>query len=216
MIVSMLFTIFDRASAAWIRGEATVDRQRSARLSLELLSRSLSQAFITTTATDRVVFAGSTNWVYCAAPSAPIPDLVSDLAEYGYVYNSSSDSITRYASDPTRKNETDGTWKANGRFDAATPSPGALTNLATSSLLAEGVVGFQIRYYDASGNGVFSWDSGAAGPQYGTLPALVEIAMVSVDGRTAAHLPASDPARANAIAQHGRTNTMVVHLLHAQ
>lgn len=220
VIVTLLFTIFDRASNAWIKGEATVDRQRSARTTLELISRDMSQSFITTTATGRVIFAGGSNWVYFAAPVAPGGDMVSDLGEYAYFHDSSAtaNTLTRYYSAPTPDNSTSGKWNPNGRFDSVVPASSTATNLASMSLLAEGAVGFQFQYYDAAGNGSFTWDTSDSGPavQQNVLPALVEVTMVAVDSRTAARLPSANPARANAISQFGRTNSAIVRLQNAQ
>lgn len=222
VIVTLLFSIFDRASNAWIKSEATVDRQRSARTTLELISRDMSQAFITTTATGRVIFAGGSNWVYFAAPVAPGGDMVSDLGEYAYVHDPAptANTITRYYSAPTPTNSISFKWNPNGRFDSVVPASSAATNLAASSLLAEGAVGFRFQYYDAAGNESPSgaWNTSASGPlaQQNTLPALVEVTMLAVDSRTASHLPAVNPARANAINQYGRTNSAVIRLQNAQ
>lgn len=216
VIVTLLFTIFDRASNAWIKGEATVDRQRSARTTLELISRDMSQTFITTTATARVVFVGGSNWVYFAAPVAPGGDMVSDLGEYAYVHNPAPtvNTITRYYSSPTSDNSSTGKWNPNGRVITDASSA---TNLYASSLLAEGVVGFNLVYYATpSSVGQLTWDSKVGGAQDGQIPALVEVTMLAVDSRTAARLPAADPARANAISQFGRTNTAVIRLQNAQ
>lgn len=212
VIVTLLFSIFERASNAWIAGEANVDRQRSARISLELLSREMSQAFITTSATQRILFVGNTNWVYFVAPVAPSSDLYSDLGEFSYIYDASANSLVRWYSAPTDTNSTAGTYGPAGR--SVTPLT-PVTNLAASSVLAEGVVGCTFQYYDAGGLGHFSWNSQAS-TNDNPLPSVVEISLLLVDSRTAAHLPASGTARTNAIAQFGRTNSMIIRLLNAQ
>ena len=217
VIVTLLFTIFDRASNAWIKGEATVDRQRSARTTLELLNREMSQAFIATNSSGPIVFVGNTNWVYFVAPVAPASDMFSDLGEFSYVYSASpgGGTLTRYYSAPTDANSSAGTYGPAGR--SVTPVT-PITTLASLSQLTEAAVYFNVTYYDAGGNGTNIWNSSASGPvdQRGVLPSLIEVTLVAVDSRTASHLPLVDPARANAIAQYGRTNSAIIRLQNAQ
>lgn len=142
--------------------------------------------------------------------------MVSDLGEYAYVHNPAPtvNTITRYYSSPTSDNSSTGKWNPNGRVITDASSA---TNLYASSLLAEGVVGFNMVYYATpSSVGQLTWDSKVGGAQDGQIPALVEVTMLAVDSRTAARLPAADPARANAISQFGRTNTAVIRLQNAQ
>ncbi len=212
VIVSLLFSIFGKMSDAWIYGEATVDRQRTSRTALELLSRELSQAMITTNTANAIKFIGSSNWVYFVAPVAPFPGQASDLAEFGYQYISAISAPTnfwRYYVSPSTNNTAWDPYRTAASIKSAmnTSSSPFTSPPASSSTVAENVLDLSFKYYNASGGGPFyTWDSTSGN----TLPSVIEVTMLVMDSRNARRTLSLIN-----MLQNARTNTAVIHLSNA-
>ncbi len=214
VLASLLFTVFNKASDAWIYGETTVDRQRTARTATEILNRELSQAFITTNAAGRINFVGGTNWVYFVAPVAPFAGMVSDLGEFGYRHDPATMQFTRGYSAPSTANISPNPVKWD--TSRTTINETTTTNLASLSIVAENVVSASLTYYDQSGGSSSTWDSRAGAGQDGRLPSVVEFSMLVIDSRTARNIPSSGSARDDYLLRNARTNNAVIHLIQAQ
>src|ERR1700722_18316390 len=89
VMIVMLFAAFSQASRAWLQSENRVETFTQGRVSLDLLSRELSQAIATT----NISFFGNATSIAFIAPISTSPNDLVDLEEV--VYQWSNGSLTR-------------------------------------------------------------------------------------------------------------------------
>ncbi len=231
IIAGVLFSIFGKASDAWLSSEATVDRQRSARLTLDMMNRELSEALVTTGSqpNSTIKFFGTNTAVYFVAPVPPGGNYLSDLAEFGYrfVTNSAGNPIsniyrysTYFNTDPLQSNawldiRSDGPPFFNGTSNAFANTFGS------TNVLAENILDLEFYYYDTNDfTGTNTWNSSSSGilNQLGRLPSVIEVTALIMDSRKALRVPnvsTYPSAYTNYVLKYARTNSMAIHLFNA-
>ncbi len=193
IIMGLLFTIFNRSSEIWINGQQTVQRQGSARLAADWITKDLSQAFcVTGNATAPAIhfFGTPTNFYFVA--TVPTSDQsISDMAEVGYVFDPTKGELYRYYTPPL----------SNFAFSALapkwnprnSPSPNTIpwrwpevqdgSNYAffapIDALVAEGVVDFQATYSTSTWTST-SWSTTNVGIALAFVPKLPEVVDVTI------------------------------------
>jgi prepilin-type N-terminal cleavage/methylation domain-containing protein len=83
LMVAMLFSAFNQASRAWLQAENRVETFTQARAALDLMSREISQAIVT----SNISFLGSATSVAFIAPVSTDPTDIVDLEEVVYRLN---------------------------------------------------------------------------------------------------------------------------------
>lgn len=179
IISGLLLTMFDQTSKSWIYTHGNVERNQSARISFDILTRDLQQALVYP---GRVEFYGYSNSVFFCSVSTPLSNAVSDIAEVAYTWSSNNTAgvtnLYRYYTPPTMP-YTNLYWNPYATIDV-------FTNLASSfgatNIVAEHVIDFSLTYYDTNGVAYSSWDSkNGLTVMQSNLPASVFIRMTILD-----------------------------------
>lgn len=147
IMVGFLGVAFNAASVAWRQGEHDVDRTQSARATVDLIARDLSQALVTT----NIQFYGNTNSLAFVAPVNDDPN-AADLAKVAYVLNWNDPSLP-----PAQQNlppyklirlftpTTDAAWNVYS-------NPGNWPTTAEfTSTVCDTVINFTLTYYYTNG-----------------------------------------------------------------
>jgi type II secretory pathway pseudopilin PulG len=217
LMVGFLAVVFNAASTAWRQGEHDVDRAQTARATVDLLARDLSQAIVST----NLPFYGNVNSVAFVAPVNNDPN-AADLAEVVYVLENAQApyKLVRRLTTSANLNwdvySNPGNWPATTEFE---------------SVVSDAIINFSLTYYYANGlltpttGSVPSfWNStpiqsswtdpvlGAMGPQQGDgmmtnmPPAFVNIHLEVTDSRTATLLGSLTNSASSSVAYANLTN----------
>jgi hypothetical protein len=193
VMMALLFSVFDQMSKAWLQGENRVETFTTARATLDLMSRELSQAI----ATNTIVFHGETGRVFFVAPVSVNPADQDDLCQIGYEFDPAfpvgssawAFQITRHFIEPTSPNVTAGNWNIYGStwwnsLPATLPVGDTPAILATNC-----IVNLQFQYFDSTGTLIPASGGGFTYPTtYSKFPSTIIISMDVVDSRTATKL----------------------------
>jgi prepilin-type N-terminal cleavage/methylation domain-containing protein len=192
VMIVMLFAAFSQASRAWLQAENRVETFTQGRVSLDLLSRELSQAIATT----NISFFGSATSIAFIAPISTSPGDLVDLEEV--VYQWIGGSLVRQV-----------TPASNAAWDFyLNPQNWPGTTAGAPVPVADNVVSFQLNYHNGNGGTETFWNSTAlpGSAWSGTIPNSsfanataamtnrppggVQITIGTIDNRAAARLQA--------------------------
>ncbi len=160
IIAGLLLSMFSQSSDAWLASQENVERQRSARVALELISRDLSQALISTSS-PAIDFFGRSNDIYFITTAPSQPGQISDMEEIGYRLDINNGKLYRYSTPPTN-DVSSHTWNPRANSTGFLPLSGVpnqwtwptLTNIENflytddaDALIADGIIDLQFKYY---------------------------------------------------------------------
>jgi prepilin-type N-terminal cleavage/methylation domain-containing protein len=183
IMVGFLAVAFNSASVAWRQGEHDVDRTQSARATVDVMARDLSQAVVS----PNLQFYGNTNSV---AFVAPVNDdgSAADLAKVAYVLNWNDPTLP-----PAQQNLPP--FKLLRRFTTTTNvlwdvylHPGIWPSTAEfTSTVCDTVMNFALTYYYTNGtittlNPLTSFWNSTANPGMWTDPVLGTLVTLAGDG----------------------------------
>ncbi|MDD2709378.1 MAG: type II secretion system protein [Verrucomicrobiae bacterium] len=203
VVTSLLFTIFGIASDAWVNGERSVASSQSVRLTLEMMNREISNAYIAGGGSPAPGFVGTNNWLYFVAPVSRNKRHISEFGEFFYVFEDENNGrLCRYYNAPFYGNNQWNIYRSNLVSHSHLPE----SLFAVKSELCGCLLDLKFYYYDATNGMHECWNSTAAGKERGKLPVVVEVVMAYRPPQTAGGRRLS-PADTCA-----RTNTMVIKL----
>jgi len=201
VMIVMLFAAFSQASRAWLQAENRVETFTQGRVSLDLMSRELSQAI----ATSNISFLGSATNVAFIAPISTSPGDMADLEEV--VYQWTGGALVRQvtpASSAAWDFYPNVTHPNNPQIwpDTAAGAPVIVAdNVVSLSLSYVNTNGTAVPFWNSTGLPGLAWsgipDSNSAAAFIGAPqamgyrpPAGVQITIGTIDSRAAAKLQA--------------------------
>jgi prepilin-type N-terminal cleavage/methylation domain-containing protein len=156
VMVGFLAVAFNSASVAWQQGEKDVDRFSQARATIDLMTRDLRQAIVST----NLPFYAYTNGIAFVAPVNADPNS-ADLAEIVYVLNWNDPTVP-----PTQQNFAP--FKLYRRLTKPTDTQWSVysnplnwpATSGNSSLVCDSIINFAVTCYYTNGNSTASfWNS---------------------------------------------------------